>query len=81
MLRERKGEVIFGEDVGGGRASDGVTLLLSKWLLRCVVEWNEVSSSLLWVRVKTERASLCLDRHMDPVVRRMRRKFKNSGMS
>ena len=43
-----KGEVIFGEVVAshmaGGRAREGVVLLLSGWLMRCVVEWKELSS-------------------------------------
>ena len=53
-----KGEVLFGDVVGkvsgtdGGRAREGVAILLSGWLLRCVVEWKEVSSRLMWVRVK-----------------------------
>ena len=34
-----------------------MALLLSKWLLRCVVEWKEVSSRLMWVKVKLERES------------------------
>ena len=39
-------EVMFGEVVGrvsgmaGGRAREGVALLLSGRLMRCVVEWN-----------------------------------------
>ena len=33
--------------VGVGRAMEGVALLLSMWLLSCVVEWNEVSSRLV----------------------------------
>ena len=39
-------KVMFGEvvgrvyDVGGGRAREGVALLLNKWLLRCVLEWK-----------------------------------------
>ena len=37
--------------VVGGRAREGVAILLSEWLLRCVVEWK-VSSRLMWVRVK-----------------------------
>ena len=55
-----KGVVMFGEVVGrvsgvvGGRAMDGVVLLLSEWLLRCVVDRNEVSFRLIWVRVKIE---------------------------
>ena len=58
-----KGEVMFGEVVGrvsgvaGGRAREGLALLLSVWLMRCVVEWKEVSSRLMWVRVKVERES------------------------
>ena len=35
----------------GGRAREGVALLLSLWLLWCVVEWKEVSSRLMWVTV------------------------------
>ena len=56
-----KGEVMFGEVVGrvsgmaGGRAREEVALLLSGWLMMCVVEWKEVSSRLLWVRVKIDR--------------------------
>ena len=49
---------MFGEVVGRvsgvarGRAKEGVSLLLSGWLMRCAVEWKEVSSRLMWVRVK-----------------------------
>ena len=43
--------------MAGGRAREGVALLLNDWLLRCVVEWKEVSSRLMWVTVKIERAS------------------------
>ena len=56
-----KGEVMFGEVVGrvsgvaACRAREGVALLLSGRLMRCVVEWKEVSSRLMWVRVKIER--------------------------
>ena len=56
-----KGEVMFGEVVGrvsgvaGGRAKEGVAVLLSGWLMRCAVEWKEVSSRTVWVRVKIER--------------------------
>ena len=52
-----KGEVMFGEVMGrvsiiaGGRAREGVALLLSGWLMRCEVEWKKVSSRLMWVRV------------------------------
>ena len=54
---------MFGDVVGrvsgveGGREREGVALLLSRWLLRYVVEWKEVSSRLMWVRVKIERES------------------------
>ena len=36
---------------------NGVALLLSGRLLRCVMEWNEVSSRLMWIRVKIEPES------------------------
>ena len=39
--------------VAVGRAREGVALLLSGRLM-CVVEWKEVSSRLMWVRVKIE---------------------------
>ena len=57
-----KGEVMFGEMVGrvSGVARAGVALLLSGWLMRCVVEWKEVSSRLMWVRVKIERERECV---------------------
>ena len=61
-LKER-GEVMFGEVVGRvsgvarGRAREVVAFLLNEWLLRCVVEWKEVPSRLMWVRVKIERES------------------------
>ena len=73
-----KGEVMSGEVVGrvfgvaGGRARERVALLLSGWLIMCVVEWK-VSSRLMWVRVKIERVG-CLYRHMNRVVRRVRRR-------
>ena len=56
-----KGKVMFGEVVGRvfgaavGRAREGVALLVSGRLIGCVVEWKEVSSRLMWVRVKIER--------------------------
>ena len=55
-----KGEVMLGEVVGRvsgvavGKAREGVALLLSGRLMRCVVEWKEVSSRLMWVKVKIE---------------------------
>ena len=45
---------MFSEVVGwvsgmaGGKVREGVALLLSGWLMRCVVEWK-------WDRVKKER--------------------------
>ena len=53
-----KGEVAFGEVTGRvsgvkrGRAREGVALLLSEWMGNKVVEWKEVSSRLMWVRVR-----------------------------
>ena len=41
----------------GGRAREKVALLLNEGLLRCVVEWKEVSSRLMWINVKIERES------------------------
>ena len=55
-----KGEVVLGEvtgrvsGVGRGRAR-GVALLLSEWMGNKVVEWKEVSSRLMWVRVRMGR--------------------------
>ena len=34
-----------------------MALLLSGRLNRCIIEWKEVSSRLMWVRVKIERES------------------------
>ena len=48
-----RGEVVgrvSGE--AGGRVREGVALFLSVCLLRCVIEWKEVSSRLMWVRAK-----------------------------
>ena len=74
-----KGEVMFGEVMGRvsgvavGMAREGVAMLLSGRLIRCVVEWKEVSYRLMWVRVKIERVG-CLYRHMDRVVKRVKRR-------
>ena len=38
-----------------GRAREGVALLLSEWMVNKVVEWKEVSSRLMWVRVRMGR--------------------------
>ena len=54
-------EVAFGEVIGRvsgverGRAREGVALLLSEWMVNKVVEWKEVSSRLMWVRVRMGR--------------------------
>ena len=54
-------EVAFGEVTGRvsgverGRAREGVALLLSEWIVNKVVEWKEVSSRLMWVRVRMGR--------------------------
>ena len=56
-----RGEVEFGRMKGrisgvmGGRAREGVALVLSEWLMKLVVEWKEVSSRLMWVRVRLGR--------------------------
>ena len=53
-----RGEVVFGGVTGRvsgverGRAREGVALVLSEWMLNKVVEWKEVSSRLMWVRVR-----------------------------
>ena len=54
MFREVVGRV---SGVARGRARERVALLLSGWLMWCVVEWKDVSSRLMWVRVKIERVS------------------------
>ena len=52
---KRRGEVVGRvSGVAGERAREGVALLLRECLLRCVAEWKEVSSGLVWVRVKIE---------------------------
>ena len=56
-----KGEVAFGEVTGRvsgverGRAREGVALFLSEWMGNTVVEWKEVSSRLMWARVRMGR--------------------------
>ena len=55
------GEVAFGEVIGrisgvkDGHAREGVGLILSEWMKELVVEWKEVSSRLLWVRIRLGR--------------------------
>ena len=61
MKMKGKGEVAFGEVTGRvsgverGRAREGVALLLSEQMVNKVVEWKEVSSRLMWVRVRMGR--------------------------
>ena len=50
-----KGEVSFVEVVG--RVRERVALLLSDRLMRCVIEWKEVLSRLMWDRGKIETES------------------------
>ena len=56
-----KGEVAFGKVIGrvsrveGERVREGVALLLSEWMVNKVVEWKNVSSRLMWVRVRMGR--------------------------
>ena len=53
-----KGDVMFGRvrgrisGVEGGRGREGVALLVNEELRQCVKEWKEVSSRLMWVKVK-----------------------------
>lgn len=53
-----RGERMFGEvvcrvsGVMGGRAREGVGIILSERMIECVVEWKEVNSRLMWVKVK-----------------------------
>ena len=78
---KEKGEVMFREVMGRvsgvarGRAREVVALVLSGWLKRCIVEWKEVSSTVMWVRVKIDRERVGhLYWHMDCAVRRVRRR-------
>ena len=56
-----KGEAEFGEVKGRisgierGRAREGVALLLSERMKRRVVAWKEVSSRVMWVKVRIGR--------------------------
>ncbi len=55
---EGRGEVMFGcvkgrkSGVLGGRAREGVVLLVSEKVNKWVVEWKEVSSRIMWVKMK-----------------------------
>ncbi len=44
--KERKSGVV------GGRAREGVALLVSEKVNKWVVEWKEVSSRIMWVKMK-----------------------------
>ena len=61
MKMKGKGEVAFDEvtsrvsGVERGRAREGVALLLSEWMVNKVMEWKEMSSRLMWVRVRIGR--------------------------
>ena len=78
---------MFAEVVGrmsglaGVRVREGVALLLSEWLLRCAVEWKEVSSRLMWARVNIEQESWVFIFSYEPGVRKSERRLKSSGMS
>ena len=81
-----KGEVAFGEVTGRvsgverGRAREGVALLLSEWMGNKVVEWKEVSSRLMWVRLGwVENVGLSLV-HMGRDVREVRKSGMNFGI-
>ena len=64
MKMKEKREVAFGEVTGRvfgverGRARESVALLLSEWMVNKVVEWKEVSSWLMWVRVRMGKEML-----------------------
>ena len=53
-----RGEMMFGDVIGrvsgvsAGRAREGVALLVSERVKERVVEWKEVSSRMMWVKVK-----------------------------
>ena len=82
-----KGEVAFGEVTGSvsgverGRAREGVALFLSEWMVNKVVEWKEVSSRLMWVRVRVGRKFWALLVHTGRAVREVRKRKMNFGMS
>ena len=63
-----KGEVAFGEVTGRvsgverGRTREGVALLLSEWMVNKVVKWKEVSSRLMWARVRMGRDCWAFER-------------------
>jgi len=59
-----KCEVMFGGVVGrmsgieGGRAREGVGLLLSDRVKQCVIEWKEVNARMMWVKLKVSGETL-----------------------
>ena len=56
-----KGECEFGcvsgrmSGVTRGRVREGVALMVSLAVRQCVAEWKEVSSRLIWVKIKFSR--------------------------
>ena len=59
--RSRSRSTSFGEVTGRvswverGREREGLALLFSEWMVNKVMEWKEVSSRLMWVRVRMGR--------------------------
>ena len=79
---EGKGEVTGRvSGVERGRASDGDALLLSEWMVNKVVEWKEVSSRLMWVRVRMGRECWAFVSVYGPAVREVRKREMNFGRS
>ena len=60
------------------RAREGVALLLSEWMGNKVVEWKELSSRLMWVRVRMSRE--CWAFVMGRDVREVRKSEMNFGI-
>ena len=73
---------MFGEVVGGclawreGERGKGWPCY---WLLRYVVEWKEVSSKLMWVRVKIERESWVFISKCGPISGKSEEEIANTG--
>ena len=61
------------------RAREGVALLLSEWMVNKLVEWKEVSSRLMWVRVRMDRNVGHLLVHKGWAVREVRKSEMNFG--
>ena len=67
--------------VAEGRAREGVGMLLNEWLLKIVVEWKEVSSRMMWVRVRLGRECWAFVSVYGPGSERMRKSVIHFGMS